>query len=391
MAHNSVDLMRTDTHTSGFGFPKFPRGAPARARRFPHPLKQQLDQCFVISLLLLLLPFVITLRRRLLFLHLSDIALGSCTSRDLGDGRALGQRYWLFRFQLWSIIIHWTLIAGYGFYTPTTLLARSLTTAYSLLGIPLFLLYLSVVGERLARVINRMACSCCCCCDGQREEGRPGRRRIGAYRQYSDVTLALQPMAYHAESNGHVSQLELTGTPQPTLKNGAMSACCSTHDTTAQVPLLVCAGLLAVFIGLASLLLVLFEPQLGFVDSLHLTINLLMTLGFAGNLLPGMSAEGAALDGKDGRQGVGSQLSLLLVACLILLGTTLLSSSFNVLMDSINSGKSTGPPSGTSRSATTYHHMPSPSRQLSWLSSQFMILLIWWRITLYIYLYIYLN
>ena len=257
------------------------------------------------------------------------------------------------------------MIAGYGFYTPTTLLARSLTTAYSLLGIPLFLLYLSVVGERLARVINRMACSCCCCCDGQREEGRPGRRRIGAYRQYSDVTLALQPMAYHAESNGHVSQLELTGTPQPTLKNGAMSACCSTHDTTAQVPLLVCAGLLAVFIGLASLLLVLFEPPLGFVDSLHLTINLLMTLGFAGNLLPGMSAEGAALDGKDGRQGVGSQLSLLLVACLILLGTTRLSSSFNVLMDSINSGKSTGPSSGTSRSATTYHHMPSPSRQLS--------------------------
>ena len=39
------------------------------------------------------------------------------------------------------------------------------------------------------------------------------------------------------------------------------------------------AALLAVFIGLVSLLLVLFEPQLGFVDSFHLTINLLMTLG----------------------------------------------------------------------------------------------------------------
>lgn len=263
------------------------------------------------------------------------------------------------------------LLLGYGFYTPSTLLARSLTTAYSLLGIPLFLLYLSVVGERLARVINRMTCSCCCCCcDGSGDEGisgRPGRRRLGAYRQYSDVTLALQPMAFHAEGNGHVSQLELagSGTPQPPafLKNGV--CCCGSPADTTQVPLLVCAGLLAVFIGLASLLLVLFEPQLGFVDSLHLTINLLMTLGFAGNLLPGMSAE----DGdKDGR--LGSQLSLILVACLILLGTTLLSSSFNVLMDSINhktGGSGGGESAGTTttRSGTTYHHMSSPSRQHS--------------------------
>ncbi|XP_045023037.1 uncharacterized protein LOC123467037 [Daphnia magna] len=109
-----------------------------------------------------------------------------------------------------SLLYALTLITtiGYGFYTPTTVLARSLTTGYSLLGIPLFLLYLSVVGERLARIINRMTLSCCCCCNdnvagpaGDDEEdeengnGRPGRRRLGAYRQYSDVTLALQPVS----------------------------------------------------------------------------------------------------------------------------------------------------------------------------------------------------
>lgn len=281
---------------------------------------------------------------------------------------------------------------GYGFYTPSTLLARSLTTAYSLLGIPLFLLYLSVVGERLARIINRMTASCCCCCDGREligdedASGRPNRRRLGAYRQYSDVTLALQPMSYqqghgHGQtgSNGHVSQLEMAQN-EGHFKNGAVgsggnlaSIYCCASDTT-QVPLLVCAGLLAVFIGLSSLLLVLFEPQLGFVESLHLTVNLLMTLGFAGNLLPGMSAEAAAMldpaDTKDGRhhQGVGSQVSLILVACLILLGTTLLSSSFNVLMDSISHIRAVGGPAAGQnepRTATTYHHMPSPSRQLS--------------------------
>lgn len=239
-----------------------------------------------------------------------------------------------------------------------------------------------------------MTTSCCGCCDGREfigdedAGGRLNRRRLGAYRQYSDVTLALQPMSYqhgqgHGQtgSNGHVSQLEMAQNDGQFKNTAAIGSggnlasvyCCCAPDTT-QVPLLVCAGLLAVFIGLSSLLLVLFEPQLGFVESLHLTVNLLMTLGFAGNLLPGMSAEAAALldpaDTKDGRhhQGVGSQVSLILVACLILLGTTLLSSSFNVLMDSISHIRSVGgPASGQNepRTATTYHHMPSPSRQLS--------------------------
>lgn len=296
---------------------------------------------------------------------------------------------------------------GYGFYTPSTVLARSLTTGYSLLGIPLFLLYLSVVGERLARIINRMTLSCCCCCndsvagpagDDDEEEdsanGRPGRRRLGAYRQYSDVTLALQPMSLRAAgSNGHVCQQEASTSAivQQPFKNDANIArrhltasigCTNSSDTT-QVPLLVCAGLLAVFVGLASLLLVLFEPQLGFFGSLHLTINLLMTLGFAGNLLPGMNAEAAApLEGGNHREdksqpAIGSQISLVIVACLILVGTTLLSSSFSVLMDNISHVKSPGgstdagsrDPRSAPNSATCYHHMPSPSRQFTWVTS----------------------
>ncbi|KZS07738.1 potassium channel subfamily K member 18 isoform X1 [Daphnia magna] len=314
-----------------------------------------------------------------------------------------------------SLLYALTLITtiGYGFYTPTTVLARSLTTGYSLLGIPLFLLYLSVVGERLARIINRMTLSCCCCCNdnvagpaGDDEEdeengnGRPGRRRLGAYRQYSDVTLALQPVSLRgAGSNGHVSQQETassSATVQQPFKSDAIiagrhlsaSIGCSNSSDTTQVPLLVCAGLLAVFVGLASFLLVLFEPQLGFFGSLHLTINLLMTLGFAGNLLPGMSAETAApIEGggagaggggnhrDDKSQAVGSQISLVIVACLILVGTTLLSSSFSVLMDNLSLAKSPGGSTAdgaSSRearpapnSATCYHHMPSPNRQFS--------------------------
>jgi hypothetical protein len=280
-----------------------------------------------------------------------------------------------------------------------------------------------VVGERLARIINRMTLSCCCCCccndtavisssagdaDEDDDENAVANRRttrIGAYRQYSDVTLALQPMSSSYRSggsNGHVihqqqQTAEMNQQPLNHIKNDRHS--CIASDTT-QVPLLVCAGLLAIFVGFASFLLVLFEPQLGFFGSLHLTINLLMTLGFAGNLLPGMSAEtimsgestAANAAGHHQQQqqsrhhhqqsgSIGSQMSLIIVACLILVGTTLLSSSFSILMDNISGGGghhhqhhsnssrssvSQAGGGGSSRrlanhhSSTCYQHMPSP-------------------------------
>lgn len=256
--------------------------------------------------------------------------------------------------------------SGYGFYTPSTVLSRSLTTAYSIVGIPLFLLYLSVVGERMARIIARMACCCCCCC--VRRDGAGSRR---AYQQYADVTLALQPMG-----NGHAVQLEASLPPgSGSLRsirernhhaNSRNSNCCSN-----QVPLLMCAGLLAVFVGTGSLLLAVMEPQLSFVDSLHLIVNLLLTLGFAGNVLPGMSAEGSIINSttsKDPSSKNPSQGSVILLTVLILLGMTLLSSSVNVIMEaskSSTSGQVSGHNKSNNTTATTYHHMPSPSRQIA--------------------------
>ena len=264
---------------------------------------------------------------------------------------------------------------GYGFYTPTASLARGLTTLYSLLGIPLFLLYLSVVGERLARVINRVTCSCCCCCCSCCDDGRHRRTRRTSYRPYGDVPL--QPVTY-SMGNGHaVAQFDKQTTrhqlpliePVPSSDGVVVQPaqyCCSSASLTPhgsmpganQVPVVICAGMVAVFVSLSGLLIVLFEPQLSFTDSLHLTVNLLMTLGFAGNLLPGTALEG---------QVPGSQVSLVVISCLIVAGTTLLSASFNVLMDSFGPRPAKtnvmAPPTASNHaSSTTYHHVPSPTR-----------------------------
>lgn len=224
------------------------------------------------------------------------------------------------------------------------------------------MLYLSVVGERLARIITQAACCCCCCCCCFRR----GRRRAGSsrsYEHYNDVTLmALQPMG-----NGHVAQLEMTASNVNGSTGRTANKCCSN-----QVPLLMCAALLAVFIGTGSLLLGIVEPELGFMGSLYLLVNLLLTLGFAGNVLPGMTAEHQP--GGKANQSGPPQGSLILVTILILLGTTLLSSSFNVVMEASRSSSSTTSTTTTTTTSTstshrtalsTYQHMPSPSRQIA--------------------------
>jgi len=101
--------------------------------------------------------------------------------------------------------VDWTR-AGYGFYTPTSLVARSLTIMYSLVGIPLFLVYLSIVGERVARVIQTWRCcpSCLCC-----RKSHQHNRRPPTYGAYSDVAMplesftALQPRS----ANGHAGRI----------------------------------------------------------------------------------------------------------------------------------------------------------------------------------------
>lgn len=111
------------------------------------------------------------------------------------------------RFLKWSDLLIGCLYyfcLGYGFYTPTSLLSRSLTIAYSIFGIPLFLLYLSVVGERLGRVITG-----CCSSKSTLSQGRRGSSREDddpVAFHYHDVNMAVQPIN-HQNCNGNSHSL----------------------------------------------------------------------------------------------------------------------------------------------------------------------------------------
>ena len=124
--------------------------------------------------------------------------------------------YWYFLFVFykwnWSVKIYRNLLIeylnyiylGYGFYTPTSLLSRGLTIAYSIFGIPLFLLYLSVVGERLGRVITSCCSSKSTIRQSQRGNNHNDDGQVGFH--YHDVNMVLQPIN-HQNCNGNSHNL----------------------------------------------------------------------------------------------------------------------------------------------------------------------------------------
>jgi len=105
--------------------------------------------------------------------------------------------------------------SGYGFYTPTSLLSRSLTIAYSVFGIPLFLLYLSVVGERLGRVITG-----CCSSKSTARQGQSNNYDDDdpITFHYHDVNMVVQPIN-HQNCNGNSHSLVVGDSNEDVLMN----------------------------------------------------------------------------------------------------------------------------------------------------------------------------
>ena len=244
---------------------------------------------------------------------------------------------------------------GFGFYTPSSLLARCLTVAYSIIGIPLFLLYLSVAGERLARAISEMTCRClcCCCCCYDNNRAFSRNRRLHQPFQYGDVAdvVNLQSMSrMGAGQNGHMVPIDsgYDDFQQMPIKSTSSwppgaDKCCR------NAPLIACLVLMTAYIAVGSVVMSVMQ-DLSYVESVHLIFNLLLTLGF-GTLLAGMSAEDS--ETLKGDAADAHQVSLIVITVYVVVGMTLLASCFNILLDTRSS------------KSVTYHYVPSLNSRLS--------------------------
>lgn len=82
------------------------------------------------------------------------------------------------------------LFLGYGNITPRTALGKSITILYAIIGMPLFLLYLSNIGDILAKSFKWIYAKVCLCriCPGvaKRREARNRRKMRALQRQLNE-------------------------------------------------------------------------------------------------------------------------------------------------------------------------------------------------------------
>lgn len=86
--------------------------------------------------------------------------------------------------------INFHLILGYGNITPRTALGKSITIFYAIIGMPLFLLYLSNIGDIMAKSFKWIYAKVCLCriCPGvaKRRESRNRRKMRALQRQLNE-------------------------------------------------------------------------------------------------------------------------------------------------------------------------------------------------------------
>lgn len=92
-------------------------------------------------------------------------------------------------------------IPGYGNIFPHTPLGKITTIVYAIIGMPLFLLYLSNIGDIMARSFKWIYANCCLCrwCPGVAK--RRAERRI---RRAQQLNVDYESEAESGESSGQV-------------------------------------------------------------------------------------------------------------------------------------------------------------------------------------------
>ncbi|XP_026728075.1 potassium channel subfamily K member 18-like [Trichoplusia ni] len=248
---------------------------------------------------------------------------------------------------LYSLTVLTTI--GYGSVAPRTALGKAVTIGYAVIGIPLTLLYLSVVGallSRLARSVFSRALCCCictkcgyCCLDERAMTSKERKEKVRRQDDYRHQTLHLQEPYYVRSPSGTIisaSQAHSVSTNSIKDKSQGLSFLrdcdsMSCTDTDSKVslrgfsilaPISLCLAAIFTYIFFGALVLYQLEGWSP-IDGVYFCFMSLSTIGF-GHLAPGATQRNGASSG-----------TVWFCSIYIMTGLALTAMCFNVLHDEI--------------------------------------------------------
>ncbi|XP_049879515.1 potassium channel subfamily K member 18-like [Pectinophora gossypiella] len=248
---------------------------------------------------------------------------------------------------LYSLTVLTTI--GYGSVAPKTALGKAVTIGYAVIGIPLTLLYLSVVGallSRLARSVFSRALCCClctkcgyCCLDERTMASKERKEKVRRQDDYRTQTLHLQEPYYVRSPSGTIisasqaHSVSTTSIKDKTQGLGFLRDCdsMSCTDTDSKVslrgfsilaPVSLCLAAIFTYIFFGALILYQLEGWSP-IDGVYFCFMSLSTIGF-GHLAPGATQKNGASTG-----------TVWFCSIYIMTGLALTAMCFNVLHDEI--------------------------------------------------------
>ncbi|XP_041971872.1 potassium channel subfamily K member 18-like [Aricia agestis] len=275
-------------------------------------------------------------------------------SEQHGDVRALesssglqDEYEWNFaKAFLYSLTVLTTI--GYGSVAPKTALGKAVTIGYAVIGIPLTLLYLSVVGALLSRLargaFSRAVCCCLCvkcgyCCLDEsiilKDRKEEKNRRPDEYKSHA---LHLQEPYYVRSPSGTIISASQANSYTNSYKDKTQglnflrdcdSMSCADTDSKVSLsgfsilaPICLCLASIFTYIFFGALVLYHLEGW-SLIDGIYFCFMSLSTIGF-GHLAPGLTYKNAASTG-----------TVWFCSIYIITGLALTAMCFNVLHDEI--------------------------------------------------------
>ncbi|KDR09567.1 hypothetical protein L798_00526, partial [Zootermopsis nevadensis] len=232
---------------------------------------------------------------------------------------------------LYSLTVITTI--GYGNIAPQTEIGKVVTIIYAIIGMPLFLLYLSNIGDILAKSFKWTYAKCCLCygcCDGASRR-RALRRHQLALQQPASVGAFIGDdwrvqyvVDTEDEAGGDVAvRIERCADGDQGDESSSSGDDERYDPQTVTVPVTLC---LAIMVGYICFGAVLFSEWEGwnFLDSSYFCFISLSTIGF-GDIVPG----------KRVISSQEIQLSFIFCSVYLMLGMALIAMCFNLMQEEV--------------------------------------------------------